>query len=227
MIFDLDDTLYDYESLEGEARNVVQEYVTSEWKINKKEFEEAFWRGREAVKKQLPETASGHNRLLYYQKTLEELNYMPISDALKLEELYWGWLLEHMQLNESVEKLLNYLKEQGWKIGICTDLTAQIQLRKLKKLGLEKWVDCIVTSEEVGKEKPGIEMFELIRKKMNLEKNEVLYVGDSYKRDIEGASKAGLQAIWFTKGQQKQENVRCVFNFEELLGEIKNGTFKD
>lgn len=225
ILFDLDDTLYDYKGLERKAKESAEDYAERVLKIDRDKFREAFREGREAVKRQLPNVAAGHNRLLYYQKALEILSYTDISSAVELEEVYWNYLLEHMKLNEGVEELLKFVKGKGWKIGICTDLTAQIQLRKIRKLGLEKWLDCLVTSEEAGIEKPGLEMFQISLRKMGLESTDVLYVGDSYCRDVEGAKSAGMNVVWYVSGLERecQEECICTDNFRNLMEGLKNG----
>lgn len=225
ILFDLDDTLYDYKGLERNAKESAEDYAESVLKIERDKFREAFREGREVVKRQLPYVAAGHNRLLYYQKALEILRYRVISSALELEEVYWNYLLEHMKLNEGVEELLKFVKGKGWKIGICTDLTAQIQLRKIRKLGLDKWLDCLVTSEEAGIEKPNLEMFQLSLRKMGLESKDVLYVGDSYCRDVEGARSAGMNAVWYVPGFDRESPGECICtqNFRDLMEELKNG----
>lgn len=225
ILFDLDDTLYDYKGLERNAKESAEDYAESVLKIDRDKFREAFWEGREVVKRQLPYVAAGHNRLLYYQKALEILRYRAISSALELEEVYWNYLLEHMKLNEGVEELLKFVNGKGWKIGICTDLTAQIQLRKIRKLGLEKWLDCLVTSEEAGIEKPNLQMFQLSLRKMGLESKDVLYVGDSYSRDVEGARSAGMNAVWYVPGFERVSpgECFCTDSFRSLMEELKNG----
>ena len=74
-----------------------------------------------------------------------------------------------------------------------------IQHRKIKKLGLGEYVDYLVTSEEAGTEKPGRRIFERVMEKMGHGSEELLMVGDSERRDIEGAMDMGIPGILFTK----------------------------
>ena len=225
ILLDLDDTLYDYKGLEKRARQSVEDYAEKVLQLDRNRFCEAFREGREAVKQQLPYVAAGHNRLLYYQKALEIMNYRVKSSALELEEVYWNYMLEHMKLNKGVIELLEFAKKKGWKIGICTDLTAQIQLRKIRKLDLEQWIDCLVTSEEVGVEKPNIKIFQICLSKMGLESKEVLYIGDSYYRDVEGALNAGMKVVWYISDLKgvSPEKCKCTDNFIKLIEELKDG----
>ena len=94
-------------------------------------------------------------------------------------------------------EFIRKLKKFGIKTAICTDMTAQIQYRKIDKLGLSNDIDFMVSSEETGLEKPSPIMFELALKKMNVKANEAAYFGDSLERDIEGAANVGIKPFWY------------------------------
>ncbi len=197
VIFDLDGTLYDYETLDKEAFGRVQDLVLEQLGVSEEQSEEAFRRARQATKKNLGETATSHSRMLYFQKTLEYLDIRPLYLALEMYEVYWGVFLEKMTLYPGVEKLLDALHEKYIRVAICTDLLAHIQHRKLKALKLTDDVDCLVTSEEAGAEKPSAKIFELCLEKLRLSPKEVCFVGDNFEKDVRGAAAAGMRAIWF------------------------------
>lgn len=135
--------------------------------------------------------------------------------AMDFYNVYWDTMLENMQLFGYVEPLLEELKESGIKIGILTDLTAHIQYRKLSKLCLSDKIDYLVTSEEAGAEKPSDKMFNLMLDKFGMLSEEVLMVGDSQKKDIDGARNAGMECVLV-----ENKNI-CV-----LADEIKASIFK-
>lgn len=197
VIFDLDDTLYGYKALDQEAGDRVKTLVCKRLRVSEERYEEAFKHGRKATKDSLGDTGASHNRMLYFQKTLEYLDCKPLSLSLQMYETYWGTFLTQMQLRPGVRELLDRLHEKEIKVGICTDLTAHIQHRKLEALGLVDDVDCLVTSEEAGREKPAPGIFALCLEKLGLQPAEVCFVGDDYKKDVMGAVAAGMQAVWF------------------------------
>lgn len=197
VIFDLDGTLYDYDTLDKEAFGRVQDLVLEQLGVSEEQSEEAFRRARLATKKNLGETATSHSRMLYFQKTLEYLDIRPLYLALEMYEVYWGVFLEKMTLYPGAEKLLNALHEKYIRVAVCTDLLAHIQHRKLKALKLTDDVDCLVTSEEAGAEKPSAKIFEMCLEKLRLYPKEVCFVGDSFEKDVKGAAAAGMRAIWF------------------------------
>ena len=221
-IFDLDDTLYNYKDINSIAIEKVSEYVCVQFNIGKHTFYKAFEIARESTKNFMTyDCAAQHNRIIYFQKTLEILGVNPIAYALEMYDIYWNTLLDKMKLNNGVIEVFEYLKEKKIKIAICTDLTTHIQHRKIRKLGIEKYIDCIVTSEEAGAEKPNIKMFNLCINKLNIKSNEAFYVGDSFEKDIIGASNAGIFPIWYNVKGKKARSV--IFKYDEIkeLMEIK------
>lgn len=202
-IFDLDDTLYNYKEINKLAERELCEYTCTLLKISEQKFCEAFEYGRKATKEGLDDCAAQHNRMLYCQKTLEYLKIKPTLYALEMYDIYWDTMLENMVLNEGVIELFELLKERGLKIGICTDLTAHIQHRKIRKLGIDKYIDCIVSSEEVGREKPDPRMFNLCLMKLNVQPEEVIYIGDNLKKDIIGAQNVGIESFWLNGKLEK------------------------
>lgn len=197
VVLDLDETLYAYEPLNIIATERVQELTCRELGITAKQFEEAYKFGRHETKRKLGDVAASHNRLLYCQKTLEYLGVKPMPLSLRMYETYWGTFLEKMCLRDGVRVFLDRMHEQGIKVMICTDLTAHIQHRKIDALGIAEDISCLVTSEEAGREKPAPEIFTLCLEKLGLPADEVIYIGDSPVKDVEGAEAAGMHAILF------------------------------
>lgn len=197
VIFDLDDTLYDYKTLNAEAECRIQALVCHTLGIGADRFEEAFLCGRKETKERLGDIAASHNRMLYFQAVLEHLGCRPLPMSLQMYDTYWNTFLAKMTLYPGARQLIDTLHERGIKVGICTDLTAHIQHRKLETLGLADDIDFLVTSEEAGREKPAPEMFRLCLAKSGMQPEEVCFVGDDYRRDIKGALAAGIHAVWF------------------------------
>lgn len=196
VVFDLDDTLYDYAGLDREASEKMCALACERLAVSPEKFREAYAAARRDTKSVLGGTAAGHNRVLYCQRALEILGERPVSLALDLYDAYWGYMLEHMRLRDGAGELLSYCEAQGITVGICTDLTAHIQHRKIRALGLEERVDVLVTSEEAGAEKPSPAIYRLTLSKLGMEPGRVLFIGDSCEKDVEGPRTMGMRAFW-------------------------------
>lgn len=206
IIFDLDGTLYDYKKLNQIANKKVEEYICENYTITEKQYKVYYLESRKYVKKRLKNTAAEHNRLLYFQHLMELLEEKPVGVALKLYHIYWETLLNNIKLYDGVMDILKFCIDNKIKIAICTDLTVQIQHRKIEKLKLEKYIDCLVTSEEIGVEKPNSQMYDSVVKKLGIEPIETIFVGDSWERDVQGAIQYGITPLWFNPcGEIKEE----------------------
>ncbi|NLG05177.1 MAG: HAD family hydrolase [Clostridia bacterium] len=214
IIFDLDNTLYSYDLCNEVAMNAVIDYALKSG-FEREQFLFAFEKGKKEVKERLgTNCAATHNRLLYFQRTLELLGQNPMCEAMVYYNQYWDNFLEAMKPYEGVFDFLNQLKSLGIKTAICTDLTAHIQYRKIKQLGLEAYVDILVTSEEVGAEKPDSKMFLTTLQKMEVMPHECTFIGDDYKKDILGAKNTSIEPILLS--DRKQTDVHRVSSFYEL-----------
>lgn len=197
VIFDLDNTVYDYDYCHNLSMIKLKDFACQKYSISEDVFEQAFSKAKRDVKNILGNTGSSHNRMLYMQLFLENININPVEDALLLYNLYWDSMLENMVVYPYVMPLLGELKNHCIKIGVLTDLTAHIQHRKIHKLGLVNYVDAIVTSEEVGVEKPDENAFARIQEKLGFSSDEILMIGDSLTKDVQGAENYGMNAIHF------------------------------
>ncbi len=199
VVFDLDNTLYDYDACNELAEKKLFETISIAFDVTENQADKLLKQAKKNIKKLLgDEVAASHNRLLYMQNICEQMGKNPMIYAMDFYNAYWDTMLENMQPFDYVKTLIEELKIRGIKIGILTDLTAHIQYRKLEKLELTNLIDYLVTSEEAGAEKPSGKMFDLMLKKLGMFSKEVIMVGDSQKKDIEGARKAGFETILFS-----------------------------
>jgi|MEHZ01.2.fsa_nt_MEHZ010407039.1_1 FMN phosphatase YigB (HAD superfamily) len=188
VIFDTDNTLYPYSPAHNEATRVVEEKAEKVLGIERSIFRSAFQEAREEIKARLGSVASSHSRLLYMQRTIEKLQLgTRILTTLDLEQTYWRTFLNSCRLFPGALDFIHLLKSMGVVTANITDLTAQIQFRKLIYFGLDELFDYVVTSEEAGADKPDKRPFEVALKKMNMEPKNIWMIGDHAIKDIQGA----------------------------------------
>lgn len=195
VFFDLDDTLY--AAPISQSNEVLIAYTARKYQLSVASVKAAFDHGKAVTKKLLGDVAATHNRLLYIQHMLEFLGKNAAADSLELYDVFWNHYLQVMKLRPGAADTLADLRRRSIPIGICTDLTAHIQHRKIQKLGIAADITWLVTSEEAGAEKPSSKIFQLCLSKSRLKSEDILYVGDNQKKDFWGASKAGMHAIWY------------------------------
>ena len=228
ILFDTDNTLYEYSPANFAAEEAVFKKLKNLFGIERKKFFESYSIARKDVKKNLLNTASSHSRLLYFQRMIELLGYSShLLLALDLEQTFWRTFLANAPLFPDVKETLLFLKSKNIPIGVVTDLTSHIQLRKLTYFGLEDIFDVVVTSEEVGLDKPYEKNFLLALEKINLKKNAYFWmVGDDPYADIFGAKRVGAVTFQKIHNNVKLGENECLpdfsFNkYSQFLQEIK------
>jgi putative hydrolase of the HAD superfamily len=181
VVFDLDDTLYPYEPCHRTGMAALTRFAAAQLKVQERAFLEVWARAREAVKARLGPTGSSHSRLLYAHEAIELLGLRSQPGlALAMEQEYWREYLLAARLRSGAADLLGALRYHGVVVGMVTDLTAQIQFRKLVHLGLDKLFDHVVTSEEATTDKIGLEPFRVLLERVGDDaRRHVWFVGDS------------------------------------------------
>lgn len=125
---------------------------------------------------------------------------------------------------KGVYELLSRLKEK-YQVTLITNGNSITQRKKIEQMELEKYFSCIIVGGDNEFSKPDKRIFELMLTKMQLNADEVVYVGDNFYADIYGATQAGIKPIWIV-----DDNVKChvdvlrtnsVLNIEKLLAKIK------
>ena len=227
VLFDLDDTLYDYEK--AHEAGLQQAFLI--WNKNKKpmeyqEFTSLYSDGRAWIKKFLADTAASHSRALYFQKLVEIATGKPNTDLITaLLDGYYKGFFESMKLFPGVSDVLTKLKDLDYKLGIVTNMQANIQYKKLTLLGIGNKFDCIVTSESVGHEKPNPLIFFHTLALMKGIPQKTFMVGDSLQNDIEPAAFIGINPIWFnprnkSSSLSKTINYMTITEYSQLLSKI-------
>lgn len=221
VIFDLDDTLYDFVTLHLCALESMAACGASRFGLPKELFLQAYREEDRKIKREQPYAAAGHNRILIIQRMMERMGLPSLGEIpLALYEAYWGVFIRNMVPRDGVEELLKHLHDRRIRTCICTDMTAHIQHRKLVALGLADCIDYMVSSEEAGVEKPNPAMFCMCLDKMKVQPEQCMMVGDSFERDICGAAGAGIAPVWLNARDQSKPEAAFAFREIHALSEL-------
>ncbi len=119
--------------------------------------------------------------------------------------------IEAQAFGQSYQETLGsvfFFKDDSY--GLCSKLKGRIkqyavtngfaapQRNKLRLSGLDKVLDGIFVSEEIGWPKPSLQYFEMCFKQIpDFRKDKALIVGDSLSSDIKGGNNAGIACCWY------------------------------
>jgi HAD superfamily hydrolase (TIGR01662 family) len=94
--------------------------------------------------------------------------------------------------------MLAELKSAGYRICILSNTSQSDEAevdRALVDLGLAPYIDAIVTSVDVGVEKPDARMFRRALERLGCGPHEAVMVGDDLRKDVVGAAAVGMATI--------------------------------
>ena len=93
-------------------------------------------------------------------------------------------------------ELLQRLRNDGYLLGIITNGSTRTQVPKIEQGGVSTLVDVALVSEAEGIRKPDPAIFYRATKRLGVEPDECVMVGDNPQADIGGALAVGMKAIW-------------------------------
>lgn len=215
LIFDADNTLFDYDKAEKLAllktldtfgviydkNSIVETYH----KINHKlwmQFEQGIVKSQDEIK------------IKRTTRLFEILNFS--GDVVKFADSYLFNLSQngHLLANafEVVEKL-----SKSHDLMIMTNGMTNVQKPRFAAAPIAQFFQHIIISQEIGHSKPSKEIFrhafELMKQPSKVE---VLMIGDNLGSDIQGGINFGIDTVWFNPNK-KQENHKATYEVRNLL----------
>ena len=94
-----------------------------------------------------------------------------------------------------VLETLEYLKSLNLKLGIITDAPQSKAIPRLEDMNIIHFFNLIITFDDTNELKPSEKPFKLAMERLNLYPEEILFVGDSYTRDIKGAGRLDMKTL--------------------------------
>lgn len=225
VIFDIDNTLYNYTKANEAAMEALHGYVQEKLGLSPDRFDHLAAEASREITGRLSKNNPGgnaavHNRLIRFQNILETCNLPLHPHALNMYDCYWNTLLDNMECAPYWREVLQELQNRNIRTGIGTDMTAYMQYRKLEKLNLLPLIQFMVTSEEAGAEKPDRKFFELCIQKAQCAPEECLFVGDNPEKDIKGAQKAGMKTLRHCAAETSDREVKKLLTYSFLYNII-------
>jgi putative hydrolase of the HAD superfamily len=202
VLCDLDDTLFDHTHASRCAvtalHGAVPEFAC--WSVDElasrhRECLEVMHLEVLAGRMSIPEARHERFRRLLVDARAAEADRLALELAPTYRQAYeTGW-----RSVPGAMPLLAALKNRGIKIIIVTNNVTEEQRTKLGRCGMTGYVDELVTSEDVGVQKPDPRIFQVALERAGVTLDAAVMLGDAWGTDIEGARRAGLRAIWLNR----------------------------
>ena len=180
VIFDLDDTLYSEKEYIKSGYNAIAEEFIEIVDMSQKLWN-AFLNNKNAV-----------------DYVLEKEGLLTEENKVRALEKYRNHI-PSIHLYDGIEDMLAQLKKTK-KIGLITDGRPIGQRNKIKALNLEKHIEKIIVTDELGGvefRKPNTKAFELMQETLKIPFEKMVYIGDNINKDFIAPKKLGMQTIYF------------------------------
>ena len=214
IIFDLDNTLFDYFKMKKLAtRAAAHAMVDAGLKAN-----------RAALTKKLFEhyldygIDSNDAFQRYLIREYKKIDYRILAAAVNA---YLREKALHLNPYPGTIETLKELKKRGLKLAILSDGFRMKVWMRLNAAGLDRYFDVVVTREDTGKKKPAKEPFLKALSKLHVKPQECLMVGDWPDRDMVGSKVCGMTTCWAKYGSQFEKTADVDYVLEEVKDILK------
>lgn len=214
--FDLDDTLLDHQQAERKAlADVRNRYLTIFGTLSVDELQDTYHTINAPLWRQYADGEIGKQTVQQqrFEQLLEAVD-APHADATLVARYYMQRYAEHWTFVPGARETFEAVAEHHL-VGVMTNGFAEVQERKLEQFPvLREKSEAVVICEEVGTLKPDPEVFDHATEEAGVRAEEVLYVGDSYRSDVQGAEPVGWRVAWYARnGTNGQSTGARSFSF--------------
>jgi putative hydrolase of the HAD superfamily len=185
VIFDLDDTLYNEIEYCMSGFSAVADFLAGSLKVSARDIFDA-----------LRSQFTAGNRTTTFNKALEQIR-IDYNDNLiqELVRVYRNHVPAIKLPADSKEVLYELSKK--YRLALLTDGFLPAQQLKVQALGIEKYFDSIVYTEQLGREcwKPSVAGFEKIMQILNVNPENVVSVADNENKDFIAPNQLGIKTV--------------------------------
>jgi putative hydrolase of the HAD superfamily len=134
------------------------------------------------------------------------------------------WEFQRLHISTHIPAVEEFILHQlsdlksKYKIGILTNGGIYNQNQKIKNSKLDQIFleEEILISEKYQVKKPDAKLFKLLLHQLNINPNQLLYIGDDPINDIWGAKQLGIQTSWISWGRDWDKDYEADFNYNKL-----------
>ena len=207
LFFDIDKTLWDYES---NVKEILLD-IYDKWNLKSlsveydsflsdfKKYNDLLW--TKFQRGQINKETLRDNR---FYRTLKKSGVENNDLARQMSKDYIEISPNKTNLFPEAVNTLEYLKKH-YRLHIITNGFNEVQYKKLKNSGIQHFFEKIVTSDNAGSQKPDMKIFEYALTSVNAKKIESLMIGDDWEIDIMGAKGYGLDQVYFNPNKLLHE----------------------
>lgn len=216
IFFDLDNTLWDH------RRNAYltikslfeKEEINLKYNIDFEEFHSMYHGINEKLWEDIRDGIIDKEYLRKH-RFYDTFKHFDVDDtelSMYFEEHFLDKILNHNELVEGAEYILDYLKAKNYTLHIISNGFKEVTERKCILSGIDHYFQTITSADSVGVRKPRPEIFEYSLGLSDATKENSILIGDDWVADVLGAQNFGMDVIFFDVFNEdpQQENLKII-----------------
>ncbi|GAA5099515.1 YjjG family noncanonical pyrimidine nucleotidase [Chryseobacterium ginsengisoli] len=209
IFFDLDNTLWDHrKNAYLTIKSLFEkEEINLKYNIDFEEFHSVYHEINERLWEDIRDGIIDKEYLRKH-RFYDTFNNFGVDDeelSMYFEEHFLDKILNHNELVEGAEYILEYLKAKNYTLHIISNGFKEVTERKCILSGIDKYFQTITSADSVGVRKPRPEIFEYSLSLSDAIKENSILIGDDWIADVIGAKNFGMDVIFFDVLNENRE----------------------
>ena len=204
LFIDFDDTLYD---THGNAvialRETFEAFDLGRYFPDPQVFYDAYWMANIDLWTRYSKGEITRDYLIVerFRRPLNIGSGLDVTEKLCLEmsDRFLDYCSTKSGVVAGAHELMDYLRQQGYRMHMCSNGFHEVQYKKLAACGLKDYFDTIILSEDAGFNKPSPQYFDYAFRQSGASRETTLMIGDNLQTDILGALASGIDALLFNR----------------------------
>ncbi len=204
IIFDLDDTVWDYQQNSSDTLfELWQHFKLADHAIPFGQFHATFRQVNNALWDSFDQGKITRDiiRAERFPRVFKALKLNLNGAALTMQEMFMTMCSSKPALVQGVRQVLETF-HQAYQFHILSNGFDEIQFAKLEAANIGHFFTHVVTSGSTGFRKPEPQIFDFMLTKINALPQDCLMIGDNPISDIQGARQAGIDQVYYNVHQK-------------------------
>lgn len=218
LLFDLDDTVLDFEKTENNAiKRVLKKFDIEPSDVATDIYNEINAKGWQKCEK--GELSKAELFATRFDEFFKQIGVT--ADGKLAEEAFEEYLKDGVYFMPEAKRVLKQLYKDYCLILVSNGI-AKTQEIRLKNAKIKKYFKGIFVSGDIGFSKPDKNFFDYVLKKMKIEKKEeCLIIGNGIYSDVAGGKNSGIDTCWYNfRDEEPDKNIKPTYiinNLEEIV----------
>ncbi|UZT96087.1 YjjG family noncanonical pyrimidine nucleotidase [Chryseobacterium fluminis] len=226
IFFDLDNTLWDHRrNAYLTIRDLFEkEEITLKYSIGFEEFHSVYHEINEKLWEDLRDGIIDKDYLRKHRfyNTFRHFNVDDQELAMYFEEHFLDRILNHNELVEGAQYILDYLKAKNYTLHIISNGFKEVTERKCILSKIDHYFQTITSADTVGFRKPRPEIFSYSLSLSDATTDNSILIGDDWVADVVGSQNFGLDVIFFdvlheNPQQEGLKSIKHLLQIKEYL----------